>query len=191
MFFLYITHPVHEFLHICNPFDNSLPYVYLQIKLPITVAAYCGYLQDLVPLSPATFSVQAFPIFPSISSTTLLNKFSLEPQTTSSPSSKTQPFIPLQPPTSPPSRSEHRLALATQCPFFCSVLQVRSISPLPPTATTSPPATLPQYETFTKSASVSNVVSKNSARNTENLPKNLSRQDSEGKKIRPTQESLV
>lgn len=116
-------------------------YVYLQIKLPIIAVVFWGYLQDLVP-SPVLISVQAFPIFPSVSPTTLLKEFSLVPQTFSSPSSKTQPFIPLNHPRSP---SGHRLALATQCPFFCSALHIRWIFPLPPIPIKPPPGILPLY----------------------------------------------
>ncbi|KAK4821035.1 hypothetical protein QYF61_012215 [Mycteria americana] len=52
-----------------------------------------------------------------VSPTTLLKEFSLEPQTFSSPSSKTQPFIPLNHPRAP-GRSEHRLAQGYSVPLL-------------------------------------------------------------------------
>lgn len=133
----------------------------------VTSTTLCHFPQQVWVLS----SVQAFPDFPSVSPTTIFNESSLEPQIILSPSyKKPQPFIPLTHPWAP-SCSEHRLVLATRCPSSAQPHR----SDLSLHYHLHPPHHLREYYLLTRHsqslASASNGVSKNSARNTQNLPK--------------------
>lgn len=138
--------PGHEFLCIFNPFYNSLPICLSSNQTPHCSCSVlwlpprpCAIFPGKYQCSSASKPSPSFlASLQRLSSTSFLwsPKPSLLPAPKLNPSSHSTTHEP------PPKRLRAR---AAQCPFCCSALQVRSISPLAPTATAPPPGTPPLH----------------------------------------------